>query len=152
MQADRCRRAPPEAVCFELRFAAGPMSVRMALHRITADFSHRLCPQDAGALEVALAEVLNNVVEHAYAGSRGGDICLRIEARATALHCTVTDHGTAMPGGVPPPGGPDPGTGNGGRLREGGWGWHLVRSLTRDLAYTRIGTENRLSFRIELAG
>jgi serine/threonine-protein kinase RsbW len=33
---------------------------------------------------------------------------------------------------------------------EGGFGWHLIRSLTADLTYARSAGQNRLSFLIPL--
>jgi serine/threonine-protein kinase RsbW len=53
-----------------------------------------------------------------------------------------------MPGGKLPEGGlpevapPD--------FPEGGFGWHLIRSLTADLTYARRAGQNRLSFLIPM--
>ena len=35
-------------------------------------------------------------------------------------------------------------------LPEGGFGWALIRDMTRDLTYRRQGRMNRLSFVIDL--
>ena len=52
-----------------------------------------------------------------------------------------------MPGGRPPAGRlPDGADCALVDLPEGGFGWHLIRTLTRDLAYVRSGGCNRLSF------
>lgn len=148
MQADRC--CTPRAR-LDLRFEADPFAVRTALRRALARFSDRIGAQAAGTLELALAEALNNVVEHAYDG-KGGSIRLTIKAEPAGLYCEVKDFGRALPGGVPPRAGPgaDPRTTRTEALREGGWGWHIVESLTQDLGYQRTGDENRLSFRIIL--
>ncbi len=90
-----------------------------------------------------LAEVLNNVAEHAYgragwAGGGGG------VGRPGGVRCRVTDRGHPMPGGEPPEGllpAVQPHD-----LPEGGFGWFLIRELSRDLRYARIGGENVLSF------
>lgn len=146
MQADRCDIAPAR---LDLRFEADPLAVRAALSRATASFSQLIGPATTGTLELALAEALNNIVEHAYDG-KGGRICLSIEARPAGLYCEVTDFGRALPGGDPPRSvaGADPPATRTEALREGGWGWHMVQNLTRDLGYRRAGMENRLSFRI----
>lgn len=133
-----------------LRVAAEPMAVRAALCTAVQRFAQRLGPRVAGALELALAEVLNNVVEHAYAG-RSGSISLSIALHRGMILCLIVDHGRAMPGLTLPPGhSPQTLAAQRDLLCEGGWGWHLIRSLTRDLVYSRTGGENRLRFRIDL--
>lgn len=134
-----------------LHCRADPLEVRAALGRVRAAFAGRLGEQDAAKLELALAEVLNNVVEHAYAGQRGC-IGLSVGLSRAALLCRVADRGAALPGLVPPriaPPGNRPDVVA--TLREGGWGWHLLHSLTRDIVYARTGSRNRLSFRIDLS-
>ena len=144
MQADRCCPAPAR---FDLRFEADPLEVRAALRSAIARFADRIGTEAAGTLELALAEALNNVVEHAYEG-KGGRIRLTIEARPAGLYCEVTDFGRALPGGNPPKADPDPPATRTEALREGGWGWHIVDTLTEDLGYRRAGGRNRLSFQI----
>lgn len=96
---------------------------------------------DRGTAEIVLAEVLNNVVEHAYA-TLTGDIRLQLTLSQGRLHCLIEDQGVAMPGGEPPAGilpvAED--------LPEGGFGWHLIRVLSSGLSYQRLGQTNRLSF------
>lgn len=107
-----------------------------------------LCPADRGTAEIVLAEILNNISEHAY-GGRGGpiEICLLWEEMGIA--CTVIDTGAGMPHGQLPRGDlrvhPDAAD-----LSEGGYGWFLIRSLTSDLRYLRQHNRNELSFRIVL--
>lgn len=152
MSAEDTRSGWPEGAPLRLRLrvAAEPLAVRAALCAAVQRFAQRLGPQDAGALELALAEVLNNVVEHAYAG-RSGSIALSIALHRGILLCLIVDHGQPMPGLTLPAGQPPQSlAAQRDLLREGGWGWHLIRSLTRDLAYSRAGGENRLRFRIDL--
>ncbi len=133
-----------------LRVAAEPLAVRAALRDAVGRFTQQLGPQDAGTLELALAEVLNNIVEHAYAG-RSGSIALSIALHRGMLLCLIVDRGRAMPGLTVPVGqSPTSLAAQCDLLREGGWGWHLIRSLTQDLVYSRAGGENRLRFRIDL--
>lgn len=56
-----------------------------------------------------------------------------------------------MPGLVLPPGSLQPVAETVEGLAEGGWGWALIRDLTTDIRYTRVGGRNRLTFRIPLA-
>ena len=126
-----------------LDFPADPMAVRHALGQMFAALPPDLLDEDSrGSAEIVMTEVLNNIVEHAYAG-RAGRIGLALMAEPAGLVCTVTDRGRPMPGGCPPVGDlPD----SGADLPEGGFGWFLIRSLTRDLRYVRTGHENRLTF------
>jgi serine/threonine-protein kinase RsbW len=129
------------------RFRSDPLAVRAALVCLLDDA--RLGPlveDDRGTAEIVLAEALNNVVEHAYAEA-GGEIEVTIRLDGTALHCVIRDEGRPMPGNAPPQGrlpeirGLDD-------LPEGGFGWHLIRVLSQDLAYRRIDGRNELSFRL----
>ena len=141
----------PNQQLYRFCLTAEPMAVRATLGEVVARFSERLSPRNMGVLELALAEVLNNIAEHAYDGTRGR-IDLTVELRHGAVICHVIDRGRAMPGLAPPPA----------RAREvfdvhidtlpeGGWGWHLIHGLTDDLAYRRAGGKNRLMFRIDLS-
>ena len=94
--------------------------------------------------EIVLAEVLNNIVEHAYA-TRAGDIRIILTRTETGLVCKVMDSGAALPGLCLPKGDFQP-LGQTAELPEGGFGWFLIRRLVTELTYQRIDGENRLSF------
>lgn len=119
-----------------------PWSVRDGLRRAMGqDPLASLSPDDRGTAEIVLAEVLNNIVEHAYARFPG-TIRLRLTLGPGQLHCCVEDEGLAMPSGEPPSGkAVDPQD-----LPEGGFGWHLIRTLSSGLTYERAGTLNQLRF------
>lgn len=130
----------------ELRFAADPFAVRAALSAVRERLGGRMSAEQSGMLELTLAEVLNNIVEHAYADQPAGDIRLRLAKRRDGLECLIEDRGRAMPGLCLPLGRmpePDLPTEH---LAEGGWGWALIRALTTDLAYERAGCLNRVTF------
>ena len=91
--------------------------------------------------ELVLAEVLNNIAEHAYAAGCG-PITLCLTAQPGRLCCRVEDQGAPMPDHRLPPGNPPPPL----DLSEGGYGWHLIRQLTTGLRYERVGSVNQLSF------
>jgi serine/threonine-protein kinase RsbW len=100
-----------------------------------------LSQHDRSTAEIVLAEVLNNVAEHAYALD-AGPIRLWLGWSEGRLTCRIEDEGLPMPGGAPPQGRlPRPE-----ELAEGGFGWHLIRSLAVDLAYERAKGMNRLCF------
>tara|TARA_R110002096_G_scaffold52222_1_gene136182 strand:- start:4462 stop:4914 length:453 start_codon:yes stop_codon:yes gene_type:complete len=125
----------------------GTLSVRAGLKQLLADpLLHTLSPQERASAEIVLAEVLNNVVEHAYA-RYDGETEITVNHGANGIYFSVTDHGLPFPGGNLPKGDlPDFGTDPG--LPEGGFGWNLIRSLTRNLTYRRSGAQNRLRFQV----
>jgi serine/threonine-protein kinase RsbW len=136
-----------------LAVTATPQGVREALIRLRRDLTAAgLAPDDVGTAEMVLAEVMNNIVEHAYAGCSGArlDLQLRVCRGGGGLSVHARDTGAAMPGGTLPEGTPhrlDVGMED---LPEGGFGWALIRTLTEDLTYRRAGGENHLNFRVPL--
>ncbi|MBS0563903.1 MAG: ATP-binding protein [Proteobacteria bacterium] len=156
--------AGADRAAFHFRAETG--EVRAVLRRAVARFARQITAEDAGALELVLAEVLNNVVEHAYAHRPAGEIRLSLWRAPARLHCLVEDLGRALPG-LSPPDDDLPGDGTPDRcppddcartcacrvrdLAEGGWGWSLIRALTEDLGYERTGKANRLRFAVPLA-
>lgn len=143
-------RQAPQAPLLFLRFPGRFIDVREALNTVKA----RLAPLDISddgfaTAELVLAEVLNNVVEHAYA-TRDGDIALELRLCDGAIACLVTDTGRSMPRGTPPSGNAKVLNVPLDELPEGGFGWYLIRSLTQELAYRRERRANHLSFKIPL--
>lgn len=126
---------------FRLTLAAEPLSVRAGLAQIAASAPMgQLSADHRATAQIVLAEVLNNIAEHAYADAPG-DISISLAATAAGLDCRIIDRGQEMPGGMPPAGTlPEE------ELPEGGFGWFLIRSLTRDLTYLRKDGQNLLSF------
>lgn len=154
---DRCAPgtvATARAIRLSLR--AEPVAVRAALDRLRADLlGAGIAGEDVAVAELVLAEVLNNVVEHAFSDLDGGRIELTVAPGETGLSCEVRDNGRPMPGGAPP-GGTPPAAGRPARdemleaLPEGGFGWFLIRSLAREIAYARKDGGNLLGLRIPL--
>ncbi len=130
-------------------FTASPKGVRKALGDTLAALRFMQLPaEETGTVELVLAEVMNNVVEHAYADNPEGLINLQIIPTDDGLHCKVTDTGNPMPKGVAPIGNRALLDCDLNDLPEGGFGWFLIRDLARDLEYSRQGRKNLLSFRI----
>jgi serine/threonine-protein kinase RsbW len=133
-----------------LVFTADPAAVRAALASLIAASPVQDLPEDdRGTVELVLAEVLNNVAEHAYAGG-SGPVEVGLCATPLGIACRIVDRGLAMPEGRLPDGGLPPAEPD--DLPEGGFGWHLIRNLTADLSYARSAGQNRLSFLIPLSG
>ncbi|MDT8857381.1 ATP-binding protein [Paracoccaceae bacterium Fryx2] len=125
-----------------------PLAVRAALRTLFDTLLLRTMPEDdRSTAQIVLAEALNNIVEHAYANSHG-EIEVTLSLQPTGLDCRIVDFGHPMPGGHPPDGSLPP-IGPEDTLPEGGFGWHLIRSLSRDLNYDRVDGCNRLSFRLD---
>ncbi|MCC5969578.1 MAG: ATP-binding protein [Pararhodobacter sp.] len=130
-------------------FPAGAMETRAALLAISDSLRCKgLTEDDLSSAELILAEVLNNIVEHAYANTEGQvDLC--IDLRANGLYCEVRDHGGSMPNGQAP--NPAlPAINPPQDLPEGGFGWHIIRSLTTQLGYRQENGWNALSFVVPL--
>ncbi|MDZ4134677.1 MAG: ATP-binding protein [Paracoccaceae bacterium] len=127
--------------------SSDPIAVREALQALFDTFLMRTMPEaERGTAEIVLAEALNNIVEHAYA-SDSGEIEVTLRLIRSDLSCRIVDQGKPMPQDALPPGLPpelDPGQ----DLPEGGFGWHLIRTLARDLSYRRIDGRNQLTFRL----
>lgn len=133
----------------DLQIAGTDQAIREALEKIVVDLSKaRLSKDDTEHAQIVLGEVLNNIVEHAFVGITSGAIRLLACRSRKMLRVTVQDNGIAMPNGQLPQR-PQP------RidvaiddLPEGGFGWHLIRSLTDRLHYERNGETNQLTLDI----
>jgi serine/threonine-protein kinase RsbW len=131
----------------DMTIAADFLSVRHGLqHLFNQDPLIGLSEECRDHSEIVLAEVLNNIVEHAYAGA-AGQIQISVTCQLGFLDICIKDCGRPMPNLKLPLGelrpmydGQDP--------PEGGFGWHLIRSLTQDLQYQRVQDQNILQFRL----
>lgn len=147
---DKTRTGPssavPDAIC--LVVPADTMAVRDALSQVlAAPLMARLTEGDRGTAEIVLAEVMNNIVEHAYRAGPG-EIHLTLRPDGGALCCRIEDRGCPMPGETLPEGKAMP-LGLMEDLPEGGFGWYLIRTLAHDLTYRHTGGRNLLTFRLK---
>ena len=138
----------PQGDRLNLEIVSNPMAVRAGLSvLLAAPLFAPICSADRGTAEIVLAEAMNNIVEHAYA-TKPGTICLTLSIEGDKLLCQIEDHGLPMPGETMPLGklrdfdGRDD-------LPEGGFGWHLIRTLSHDLSYERRDLFNLLRFRLD---
>lgn len=141
-------------------FRADPMTVRDALTFLRERFDGSAESEVISRLELALAEVLNNICEH---GAR--DEAERLDGRihSPLIHlcvvrhvggiaCAVTDDGKPLPPECLDPrtlpyiGAPEEDDDALLMLPEGGFGWYLIQDLTASLSYFREGRRNFLAF------
>ena len=144
-QLARLLKRPQRPAVETLVINGDPESVREGLSRLLSGaLMSRLNEDNRGSVQIVLAEVLNNIAEHAYARFPG-QIEVLVEDRDSALYFLIRDAGLPMPGGKLP----------GGKLSEattledlpeGGFGWFLIRALTTELTYQRQGEVNVLSY------
>ena len=146
MPPDVARRTPGGVT--RITIDSEPLAVRKALVQLFDSLLLSSLPEDRRhSAEIVLAEVLNNVVEHAYADGRG-EIELSLEVSRGRLTCQVADCGAPMPHGELPPAQaelPFPET----PPPEGGYGWSMIRTLASDLEYLRNDGVNVLRFRLD---
>lgn len=138
---------PPDAKHDRMRavIPAAAEEVRAFLCLMTQGPLARSLPDSQRAsLEIVLAEVLNNIVEHAYA-TTPGKICISLSKAPDGIRCEIRDCGFPMPG-LQLPLGQLKDMQDIADLPEGGFGWFLIRSQTKDLIYARQNDENHLSF------
>ena len=144
------RALPETPPAMEMVIAGTPLSVREGLMRLLAQPPLRALTAEAqGRVELVLAEVLNNIVEHAYAGTVG-DISIRLGRTACGIDCCIRDVGHPMPDLCPPRGTLTEWEAD--APPEGGFGWHLIHLLTEGLRYRRTGAQNELRFHLPDAG
>lgn len=102
--------------------------------------------------EMALAECLNNIAEHAYSDEQPGEIDLWLTVRCNRLSVIIRDHGSPMPNHtLPQVSAPDVSCARA-DLPEGGFGWFLIHELTTNLRYKRLGSENWTGFEVSVNG
>ena len=138
---------------FAIKLSSGELSVRDALEQLKRGLSPiGLSNDDLASVEVVLGEVLNNIVEHAYGRSKEGEISISCVPRPFVLRFSVEDEGAALPDEQLPEGELPCLQGPLETLPEGGFGWYLVRNLSFDLKYQRVGQRNVLAFSIPVEG
>lgn len=143
------RTSHPARVLAAHRFFAELETVRSVVQATMVDLGAVL-PDAAqrGEVELVLAEVLNNVVEHAYRGSPKGIVQLTAMSGQNGIRFVIADSGLAMPNAAIPDGAPADLGRAPADLPEGGFGWSIIRQLAEDLQYRREDGVNYTSFQI----
>lgn len=137
----------------QISLPATSVAVREALCQLFSKQTEIPLPSEAcDRAQIVLAEALNNVVKHAYAHCDGG-IEVHITFFLDYLECHIIDHGQPIPDDIffvtkRPAIPPHTINGTFSELPEGGFGWHLIKTLSHNLRYTRHAGKNQLSFSI----
>lgn len=102
---------------------------------------HGIPQRESNSINIALDEILSNVIHHAYADSGVHDIDIALSSVAGEISVEIEDDGTPFdPTTVPAP------TLKGSLIERevGGLGLVFVRALIDQIAYQRVGGRNRL--------
>lgn len=135
---------------FACSFTATELDARSGISLVMERLRDFNLPEDRfGDVQIVLAEAVNNVVEHAYAGKAVGDVRICCDFDHKHLLIRISDAGPPFPGGKLPEGKPADISGPIDTLPEGGFGWFLIRELTNSLHYERHDGSNQLSLGFE---
>ena len=154
MIAERMRHSDPAdlgaRVALRMMFPARDDAVRAALrHWRGAVLAMGECGDLLDRSEIVLAEVLNNIAEHGRVAGASGWVGLRCASGPSGLRFVVTDCGRPLPPALLLPvaeGATPPRDLDLFDLPEGGFGWQMIRLLTRDLSCRHEAQGNRLGF------
>lgn len=137
---------------FEVSVMSSELAVREALEKFLTKLQPlQLDSEETGTIELVLAEVLNNIVEHAYpAQEQNGKISIKCNHRPDGLLLKICDYGVAMPDGHLPLGSLASNEVELEDLPEGGFGWFLIQHLAKDVTYQRVENENHLQMRLAI--
>lgn len=108
---------------------------------------HHLAREVLADIQVALDEVLTNIISYAYNDNAEHEIRIRFQVSGDLLEAVIEDDGVPF----------DPLTSPAPELRAplhkrrvGGVGLHFVRNLMSEVIYDRVGDRNRLVLRKHL--
>ncbi len=140
---------------FRARFQSDNLSTRKTLREIRHALEREAVHSDfVSRVESVLAELFNNIAEHAYQDMGMGEVHCTIDRQDDTMTVEVTDQGVPMPGGEMPEGAlPDMDV-DITDLPEGGFGWFIIRSQVDALTYQRLdlGNRTRLTFALSRSG
>ena len=116
-----------------------------AVDRLAAE--HHLAAQVVGDMQVALDEILTNIMDYGYSDDAEHEIRIRLRVVDNMVEATVEDDGVPfnpLESAAPDTRAP---------LRErkmGGVGVHFVKNLMSEVRYDRVGDRNRLVLKKKL--
>ncbi|WP_082182032.1 ATP-binding protein [Aestuariivita boseongensis] len=133
--------------------AAQDLAVRDVMIRLRAALVERVPCRDArSSVEIAVAEGLNNIVEHALCDQPQARIHVKLMVEGGQIFVRLRDEGRAMPGWRLPKGKPTDLNVGLQDLPEGGFGWGMIHMLADQLDYSRIDGVNRLKMWFHVDG
>ncbi|MEM6480506.1 MAG: ATP-binding protein [Pseudomonadota bacterium] len=136
------------SVVFETEFESSPNNVRDALAGLRSCLDKIQTDDNfAGSVEIAAAEALNNVVEHAYRNADIGPIKIATYMDQSTLYLAIVDSGAPLPDTLPPSKRTFEKPDKADEPPEGGFGWNLIMHLCSDVRYQRLSNRNHLLLR-----
>lgn len=137
---------------FACSFLATELDARIGVGSVVERLRSMGLPEArAGDVQIALAEAVNNVVEHAYADAPPGDVSIGYRLDAKQLWISIRDAGLPLPNKNLTAGQPVDLSVPLEDMPEGGFGWFLIRELTSDIQYQRDNGSNRLSLCFDIS-
>ncbi len=131
---------------FTMSALARNEDVRVLLRRLRGQLADYGVPDATCATtEIALAEALNNITEHAYSNLPNGSVKVITQIGDRMIRITLSDNGAPIPGHRLPSGRLPKTNVPLEDLPEGGFGWHLIRTLTSSVTYGRENEGNLLT-------
>jgi serine/threonine-protein kinase RsbW len=120
-----------------------------AIATMVEDFGikHSISGVAINELNLVLDEVLSNIILHGYSGNATGQIIVRLNYKPGEISAEVHDDG--KPFDPLQADSPDV-SGTVQSRKVGGLGIHFVKELMDNVAYARVGNENRLVVRKKL--
>jgi serine/threonine-protein kinase RsbW len=122
-------------------------SVATAARGVRAACAGMLAVDTIDEIEIAVAEAINNVITHGYAGKHGQDIALQLCLGPEEVVIEIIDHAVPIPEGLLAGIAADPFQFDAvdvASLPEGGRGLALIRLTMDGVAYSSEAGENRL--------
>src|SRR5262249_17257060 len=114
-------------------------SVTAMVERFGAE--HAFTAQAINDVNVALDEVLSNIISYGYRSGAHDEILVRLQYRPGEVVIEIEDAGEPFDPLAAPPPDPDASV----KTRKvGGLGIHFVRNLVDEMAYVRVDGKNRL--------
>lgn len=140
----------PMEFCVQYVIPGTPLGARAVAVSLRALFENvPLLDAEASLLELALTEVMNNIVLHSYGDHGEGDMKVKVEFRENTLTVTILDKGRG-PSSEDVGGSytlPQPKTEKSSSnidLPQGGRGLYIISKIVDSIEFDKIGDENKV--------
>lgn len=125
-------------ILLDSEFDSDFLSVRDAVISARDALTHRqIGCEHVTKIELAVAEALNNVVEHAYKETCNGMICMKVEQSGKSIIVSVMDHGLPFPSDKLSVNEPVHAGVALSDIPEGGFGWYFIRTIAENVNHRR---------------
>ena len=129
-----------------------PLVIRQVVEDICQHLGQAGLPAaDLTSVQIVIAEILNNIVEHAYGINGTGRFSVHIRVRGGLLFAGFCDCGQRIPTNVLTPQSMDDPDSDIPDLPEGGFGWSLIHILVSQLRYRYVSEQNWLTVAIPIS-